>query len=764
MINSNSRPDSAHAIQNARLMDKAETLEHAKRRAATSFSRMTASFTGDLASETVRDEQDVLRARVDLLNELMRSPDTRLCLEAEGRQPRVCVTYDRARCEGELELGPMQSTMAWAVQGCEDTIQQLLSAADRGGHEPVVKGLLGLVQQSAPAKDVLHGLHRVLSLPPPERMLLKSVAAGTTGEPHTRVIEGLGEARAEDAVPALYRVAWGALDLDVLEGWQNPSTNAAIRLSILDTAHQAAREAQRTKAAAWSNVGYIQARIFHGEECHTLTLRPFWDSESCTVSHLQFKQSVFDDCGPERGLLNLAQDPASIHPIPLGKILPLQAYVCLGAHRKSRLSEVQLNYVHAQGLLAHGFDTRHLPDASTLLDLPAGRMVPAKSTRVSAQKLDVLASSYHVADQVYTTITVVQYPPFGTQFEKRVIDTKSAGIRMPSLGPHMVQMPGIADSDHDDANFDNEQTPDVPEDDNSSISDGSSEETHPRNFTVHNRDIRETEKPPLYKLGRQYKKPGLCKKYKKYELWDTDLCEGEHFFVDGIFGPSTDLSKRFIWFELDNGERYKHAEELVQNIRDYFKQNFPGNLWMTSKCFYYNLDNNKNTGKDGNTAHQIWNYQWKHFINRKIQEYNNNDILGSVIGEDRIPSFWYTPDPSLWFQLLDQDRKDASSSSIYMRASDRAYRYFRSGDYLQSKCYQRHTRLESSSSKLGNTFPSRDKLPLPQPHTSNTKADPAALAQLQTRIDVLETKLSRVKQEENTKHLLEQVLERLDTL
>ena len=755
MINSNSRPDNSHAIQNARLMDKAETLEHAKRRAATSFSRMAASFTGELASETVRDEQDVLRARVDLLNELMRSPDTRLCLEAEGRQPRVCVTYDRTRCEGELELGPMQSTMAWAVQGCEDTIQQLLSAADRGGHEPVVKGLLGLVQQSAPAKDVLHGLHRVLSLPPPERMLLKSVAAGTTGEPHTRVIEGLGEARAEDAVPALYRVAWGALDLDVLEGWQNPSTNAAIRLSILHTAHQAAREAQRTKAAAWSNVGYIQARIFHGEECHTLTLRPFWDSESCTVSHLQFKQSVFDDCGPERGLLNLAQDPSSIHPIPLGVILPLQAYVCLGAHRKSRLSEVQLNYVHAQGLLAHGFDTRHLPDASTLLDLPAGRMVPAKSTRVSAQKLDVLASSYHVADQVYTTITVVQYPPFGTQFEKnkkaeaKITETRpvarQSGPRKPFARRRLAVLDPGANEWNPAANdgLDPEARAYVPA------------ATEVNMWNRGNRTVSgEDRKKYEYFTPRDDNIDSF--KGEKTWTWEEPLRLGEHFFLDGMMGDPFVLNHRFILFEVDNGLRYENVQKKLNEIKSMLFRTHK-NEWLPELCFYGNLAENDNLNADNETVYDVWKEEWQKFLRTNYLEVmRDKDDNGYPL------AFWYVPNAGVWKVILSTPEERADLIS-YQRRQEEIL------EYWQSK-----GKLDTLDSKAGSSSapkyltrragPPADASRLPLPRQAPKTQEPAALAQLQTRIDVLETKLSRVKQEENTKHLLEQVLERLDTL
>ncbi len=77
------------------------------------------------ASATTKDEQDVLRARVDVLNTLMQAPDARLCLENTA-PTRVCVVYDRIRVDPDkegAELGPMQSTMTWVVPGAEDEVR-----------------------------------------------------------------------------------------------------------------------------------------------------------------------------------------------------------------------------------------------------------------------------------------------------------------------------------------------------------------------------------------------------------------------------------------------------------------------------------------------------------------------------------------------------------------------------------------------------------------------------------------------------------------
>ena len=107
----------------AHIWEKAEVLELAKRRAIASYTKMcSAPDTQQQAAwtaATTRDERDVLCARVDLLNALMHNTDVQLCPENTA-QARVAVVYDRVRCDGETELGPMQSTMSWVVYGAED--------------------------------------------------------------------------------------------------------------------------------------------------------------------------------------------------------------------------------------------------------------------------------------------------------------------------------------------------------------------------------------------------------------------------------------------------------------------------------------------------------------------------------------------------------------------------------------------------------------------------------------------------------------------
>ena len=723
------------------LMQQVEALEAAKRRAAASYTRMVAHPMPQDMAQTTRDEQEVLCARVAVLNALLEqtAEHSPLCLEATGRErPRVCVTYDRLRCDGELELGPMQSTMAWVVRDAEDPVTQLMSCPDDHPPASVVNGLLDLIRKSAPKKDILQGLHSALTLPPPERLVLKSLRGVNAPEHdgHARVYEGLGES-ASGPVPPLYRVIWGALDLHVLEGWQNPSTNAAIRLSILDAAHQAAREAQRTKAPLWSNVAYLQVRIYHGEECHRLSLRPFWDSESCTVSHIQFRQSVFDESGPERGLLNLSQDPTTIHSIPMGTILPLQAYVCLGAHRKNRLNEAQLNYVHAQGLLAHRFDVRLLPDPGLLLQTPSGKMVPAKATRVSGDKLDVMASSYHIADQVYTTISVVQYPPFGTQFEKasdpqKTCEAKTALRTRTERRPRNHARHQLSTQESSNLNPDSAQ------------------------FTVGdwNKGGRSLPREDRnYQEYLQARDTNMEAFKGKAWTWDEDLCLGEHFFIDGIYGSPYEPQYRFILYEIDNGNRYQQVKEKLADIKSILYQKYDNQGWDPTLSFYGNIDTNED-------IHDTWNTEWTKFLRDHYSE-----VLTDGHDEENVSvAFWFAEAAGNWDRIF-YKADERRVSNKYKAHQQELLDYWRDKGHLSRQMNDRKVLLLPARTQTYHLKTNADQLPLPLTRLSaRTAGKDPGVDQLKSRITALEGRLDRARQEENTQFLLCKVLEKLEAV
>ena len=69
------------------------------------------------------------------------------------------------------------------------------------------------------------------------------------------------------------------------------------------------------------------------------------------------------------------------------------------------------------------------------------------------------------------------------------------------------------------------------------------------------------------------------------------------------------------------------------------------------------------------------------------------------------------------------------------------------------------SRLEALSPQ--GTFLQSNKIPLPPPRLL-ARPDQAMVGQLQTRIAALESRLGRVKQDENTQFLLARVLEKLE--
>lgn len=771
---------------------KAELLEATKRRAAGSFARTIRGDCKTAIDGWAADEQAVLRARIDLLNTLMvRHDDARLlCLE-NTQPPRVCVQYNRMRCEGETDLAPMQSTMAWVVPGAEVPVQQLVTAGEQA-QAGTVKALLAMVRASMPRKkDTLNPLDAVLGMAPPERLVLKSVAGVNAHPAHTRVAEGLG-AEAEGLAP-LYKVVWGALDVSAQEPWQNPSTNASIRMSVLDTAHQAAREAARSKLSLWANVSFLQIRIQHGDEAHLLGLTPFADSDSCTVTHLQYAQSVFDDSGPERGILNLSQDPAHVHPIPMGKVLPLRAFVCVGAHRKSRLSEAQLNYVHAQGLLAHGFALEHLPRPELLRF--EQRMPAAKSTRVSATGVDVLASSYHVADQVYTTISVVQYPPFGTQFApetaakigQHVERASSRTTRMhgdPFSVMHFdprkimarktvaagkrvktVQV-GSDDGRDEEPEHDGGREEDGEDTDYSNEGSSDNDSWQRRNWADEGSEsdgvpiIREGLKLGEFPLYVKAKEPdeGLVMqtqqertKHARPDNWYFIMKQKNHYFVDGVLGDPYDKSKRFTWIEPLEGQAYLRAQKLATELMRYFLKNHSV-VWDSSRTFYWNIKHNTNPGADGITIGTVWKTAWQDFIRKDTEEYWEELKEKTFIDLIDYPEqFWYTKDPKQWETIF----------------SDKPEMQERIGEITEKwvQILKRHDHLHPLSKP-------RDQIRIPEQlrlkrasllqGRAKHNTEKADLSQLSARISALESRLRRVRQEDNTQALLEQVLERLE--
>lgn len=740
--------------------EKAQALHLAKKQATASFSRMSMQ-PGDarLQDSWTKDERNVLRARADLLHTLMTAEaDPKICLEVTDSKPaRVCVMYNRMRCEGDVELGPMQSTMSWVVHGAEQSYQQLVTMGEHA-QASVLGRLLQETHRSMPAnKEVLQALSRLLVRPAPDRLLQAGLGQGGGC---TRVMRG---SLVSSGQHPEYEIAWGALDVNVQEAWQNPSTNAAIRLSVLEATHQATREASRTKLPLWSNTAYLQVRIRHNDECHNLMFTPFCDSEACTVSHVQFAQSVFDHSGPERGILNLGQNPDAIHAIPLGTVTPMRAYVCLKAHKANRLNEAQLNYVHSRGLLQHrGFDTRLLPAPEKLFTTCKAAMPPAKSTRVSGMGVDVMASSYHLADQVYTTITVVQYPPFGTQFgaSSRVANSFKNGL--------------LAEGEDEDPSEDPEEFPD--EDIRDGNEDPSDDPEISPDAELHNAGHRppmDKDDPVLAKVIRRKWNPlsdkGIIR--HKPDKWREPLKQGQMYFIDSYLGDPYNLDHRLTLIEVDNGQRYKKVQQELITIRDGMLQQFYYQ-WNPLLSFHENIQHN-------DEIKTFWRRSWKKFLldhmhNLDLEVRNYREQHGLPPDSPR-HVFWYcnvadpmrdiyknlmtAADKTLWDTEGRVDEKSTFGKMILKRWTQTKTWV----NYWQEKGMLSAHTLAVISGNIRSSY-GQTRIPIPRalPTSPATKTAQEAVRTLQCRICALESKLQRASNNKNTQALLERVLERLE--
>jgi hypothetical protein len=563
--------------------------------------------------------------------------------------------------------------------------------------------------------------------------------------------------------------------------------NAAIRKSILETAHEALREAIRTKKPLWSAANHLTVRIVLDDESHNLTIAPFCDSEACTVTHMQFVQSVFDHSGPERGILNLSQDPETTHAIPLGRIAPIEAYVCLKAHRQTRLTEVQLNYVHSKGLLKHkGFDVSLLPEPEGLFigkGLGASNnsgMPPTKSTRLSGFGVDVLASSYHLADQVYTTITLVRYPPFGTQFSKVVAPVGK--VSHPVLEASDDDEPSREDKiqeDKDETEFD----PNKP-------------------WNVGEREPKPDDSPILFREGRdkwtiEYDTKGRA--IHKSENWESTLFFGQYYFIDGVFGDPYNLDHRLILFEANNGRVYIEAQERAIVIRNEFIEKFR-DVWNPRLSFYDNIVAN-------DKIKSLWSKSWCDFLyeHTRILEEEHNFL----IQENKLPkdtpqaAFWYTHNSNVWPHIFKKDQTELDKELLLKPARQigpkgklpeqqqlkriqfdpnslfgRKCLFYMSkpAEWLTYWIEQNRIAPLTASNLINGIGSSRSKssaftktkmmirIPRALPAPPATKATQEAVKTLQSRICALETKLEKAQNGRNTQALLEKVLDKLEDI
>jgi hypothetical protein len=735
------------------LFSKVETLEAAKRKATGSFSKLCStsdpSAVASLAAVATRDQQDVLRARVDVLNTLLKEPDSHICvkhrlLKSETGPKTLCaVTYNRflrESVDSAKEVGEIQSPMAWFVPGAQKHVANLL---DPRSAVPMGKSLAGLLyglRKCTPAKYCTKKLLKSLvpQFPDTVRQVQDFQRPSTHGQPHpqpsaitshhTRVYEAVAELRPSKKKPTAqpekvtYRVIMGVLDLNVLEQWQNPSTNSLVRRSIIDTAlhHTPSPGGELT------NVHSLHVKITRGRESHVLTFRPFIGDEACTVSHLLYTQDASGgDDASSKGLLRLSEDPTEVKPMHGGSVHEIQSYVCLGAHRESRYNEAQLNYIHSRGFIESGKlgNGSPLPDPHSIHwdhGLP-----PAKATRISGKDCDVMASSYHVGDSIHTVISVICYPPFGTQFKVHPRKNKKEKEEARQKRLESLKKRGVVVV--------------LPR----------------RGRTVVGPKESAADAPQQETLGKK-------------QRWTTapDFAKGQFYFVDGaVFEPWMKDTRLYLIDVAGHGEDTREVMKQAMLIRDEMIRDcgYDGgaqSIWDPSMSFKMNLQNNMLVHPlSKKTVLEIWQSKWQEFVAKWIQDTWDKNFKQTSVQTGR--AFWFSKNRGVFAEIL-------RAQGVPAKICD-AYEGWSRNRFVQA------VQMGGVPMKFINDNALQALVPaqiIPRPAVNSQRNGPKAsaaaalpekkeLTHLHARIQSLESRLNQTRKDGNVAVLMQEVLQRL---
>lgn len=737
-----------HSDSPVPLFEKVDRLEAAKRKATASFSKLCStheqSAVSGLAATATRDQQDVLRARVDVLNTLIKGQDSHICvkhrlLKSETGPKTLCaVTYNRflrESVDSTKEVGEIQSPMAWFVPGAQKHVANLLNPASGVPMAKSIAGLLYGLRKCTPAKYSTKKLLKSLVPKFPDSMqeVPDFERPSTRGQPHpqpsamtshhNKVYEATAELLPSKKKPTgkaekvTYRLIMGVLDLNVLEQWQNPSTNTLVRRSIVETALRHA-----SSPGELTNVHLLNVKIVRGRESHVLSFRPFIGDEACTVSHLLYTEEVAGGAGSSHGILQLNEDPADVRPLHGGRIHQIQSYVCLGAHRENRYNEAQLNYIHSRGYIESGMIKHESPLPNPDEIQWDQHMPPAKATRISGKDCDVMASSYHIGSQVHTVISVINYPPFGTQFKVHPRRNKREKEQARQKRLESLRKRGVV--------------------------------MRPR--TVRPAPTKESAADTLPKetLGKK-------------ERWTTspDFAKGQFYFVDAaVFEPWMKDTRVYLIDMSSNGNDTREVMQHAVGIRDEMIKEcaYDGeasSIWDPTMSFKMNLRNNMLVHPVSHqTVLEIWQSKWQAYISKWIQDTWDKNSLQTSAQNGR--AFWFSKNAGVFSEILGRQKANPRINAAYEKWSkDRFMQAVQMGG-IPMKFINDNTLQSMIPSQI---IPCTTILARPPKQATSKSAAPEKkeLLQLQARIQTLESKLQKSSKDGNVAVLMEQVLQRL---
>jgi hypothetical protein len=279
---------------------------------------------------------------------------------------------------------------------------------------------------------------------------------------------------------------------------------------------------------------------------------------------------------------------------------------------------------------------------------------------------------------------------------------------------------------------------------------------------------------------RQHRGRFVNKKGESIKEWFTGrLEEGQFYFIDGVHGDPYNIKHRVVMFDCaTKSPRYHILEQHAKTICSGLRRTH-GEVWDPTLSFYDNIWLNPRTAfveHDSSwvsaTVGDEWSYRWSKVI---LEEINQNQTTNwaqqgaDFDSEERAhaavylssytnsKNFWYCPTQESWIAILQNSNVDYRD---YIEFSQKRVRQAKRLNYIHRDLQAKLGLISLEESALQS-----NQIPLPKTVLSARQAPGKPipeLATLQSRIDALESKLSRTKQEANTQHLLLQVLEKLE--
>ena len=413
-------------------------LDEAKRSAALAVTELADKETEDerqdATTKAFKAELNVVKRRIDLLNRLLKQPsDTpKLCLEIKKGSNTHQQTAVQYKCftEDEGLLYPTQSPIAWPCLFAWTGLHKLCPPPNYTSGSAVAEetqlALQTLVKLALmrPCKDIATTQLRKCSA--------EIFPAGKThpNMKFERMPMTDGDMQAHWQLPQTshkshhtykaslgqhltIHVLWGTMEINYCDQWHNPLINAFVRNTVLHVGAEAIHAPSDDESVNPSN-------FMHNFLKPVIRVQYHKDIHVLTLSPF---------AGPETcsvnhihlskgwGILQLHDKAVKDVGTPdEPKTHPMQYYHCVGSRPNTRFNEQELNYIHARGFLSAEIDVTKLPDPDTL-KLDTGR-AKAKSARISFTDWDVLVSSYTGKREASTVITLINYPPHNMRFPK----------------------------------------------------------------------------------------------------------------------------------------------------------------------------------------------------------------------------------------------------------------------------------------------------------------------------------------------------------